>query len=178
MSCNIKLAVNESSQLSVSLVVLACRAAHLCLLDKTCSTLPRENTLSLFLFFFSFSLQCFLFYFVSSLSVIHFVYLSHFLLSSQHFITFYLVYFYLQKRKVFFKSISAFPPNSSPRCPLQFIFCGSPSFSFSTSLLFPLSLFSCCPFLFCIILGPLCQSFGLQLRHLFVSGVHLFSAPG
>ncbi|KAK1906448.1 A disintegrin and metalloproteinase with thrombospondin motifs 4, partial [Dissostichus eleginoides] len=40
MSCNIKLAVSESSQLSVSLVVLACRAAHLCLLDKTSSTLP------------------------------------------------------------------------------------------------------------------------------------------
>lgn len=46
MSCNIKLAVSESSRLSVSLVVPACRAAHLCLLDKTCSTLPRENTLS------------------------------------------------------------------------------------------------------------------------------------
>lgn len=61
MSCNIKLAVSESSQLSVSLVVPACRAAHLCLLDKTCSTLPRENTLSpslfLPLFFFSFCLS-------------------------------------------------------------------------------------------------------------------------
>lgn len=53
MSCNIKLAVSESSQLSVNLVVLACQAAHLCLLDKTCSILPRENTLSAFLFFLS-----------------------------------------------------------------------------------------------------------------------------
>lgn len=54
MSCNIKLEVSESSQLSVSLVVLACWAAHLCLLDKTCSTLLRENTMSPILFFFPF----------------------------------------------------------------------------------------------------------------------------
>lgn len=65
MSCNIKLAVSKSSQLSVSLVVLACRAAHLCLLDKTCSILPRENTLPSFIFSLSFSLPCFLFHFVS-----------------------------------------------------------------------------------------------------------------
>ncbi len=91
MSCNIKLAVSESSQLSVSLVVLACRAAHLCLLDKTCSTLPKKNTSSPSLFFFSFSLPCFLFHFVSvylydslCLSV------SLFLPVSQHNMAFYL----------------------------------------------------------------------------------------
>lgn len=54
MSCNIKPAVSERSRLSVSSAVLARRAAHLCLLNKTCSTLPRENTLCLvpdFLYF-------------------------------------------------------------------------------------------------------------------------------
>lgn len=58
----------------------------------------------------------------------------------------------------FLKPFSTFPPSSSPRCPVQFIFSGSPL------LVFPLSLFSHRPFLFCIIFsGPLCQSFGLEL---------------
>lgn len=54
MSCNIKPAVGERSRLSVSSAVLARRAAHLCLLNKTCSTLPRESTLCLVLDFLYF----------------------------------------------------------------------------------------------------------------------------
>lgn len=172
MSCNIKLAVSESSQLSVSLVVLACRAAHLCLLDKTCSTLPRDNTLSLFLFFFSFSLQCFLFYFVSSVSIIPFVCLSHFLLSSQHFTTFYLVSFYFQKIKIYFLNPSLpFPPYSlflvalhpASLFPLPFCFScpSSPAVRFDFVLFWDL------------FVSPSVYSCAASLSAVFISSPHL-----
>ena len=95
MSCNIKPEVSESSQLSVSSVVLACRAAHLCLLDKTCSGLPGENTLSPFLFFFSFALPCSLFHF-AFVCFYHSLCLSFslFFPVSQHNIAFYLAFLF------------------------------------------------------------------------------------
>lgn len=107
MSCNIKPAVSESSQLSVSLVVLACRAAHLCLLDKTCSTLPRENTLSpsLFLFLLCFLSLCFSPFLSLPLSV-----LLAFLAQS---------HFFISPLFLFYKSNTA-------RCSVHFIFSGFP----------------------------------------------------
>lgn len=150
VSCNIKLAVSESFLLSVSLVVLACQAAHLCLLDKTCSTLPWENILSPLPFLFlhlppmlSLSLL------FLSFSIIPFVCHAPSPRFSVTFLSF-----------IFFKS-APFPPQLFSLLSCTVYFPGFlPCFSFSIIPFLPLSLPFSCPFLFCIILGPLCQPFG------------------
>lgn len=79
MSGNIKPAVSERTRLSVSSAVLARRAAHLCLLNKTCSTLPRENILCLvpdFLYFVSLTFcQALCLSFAFAFIVFHFAFL-------------------------------------------------------------------------------------------------------
>lgn len=158
MSSNIKLAVSESSQLSVSVVVLACRAAHLCLLDRTSSTLPRENTLSPSLFCFAF------FHFV----LFHF----HHPLCPSFWRFPCATSFFILPLFLFFESNTA-------RCLVHFIFIGVlPCFPLSASLLFSFSTVTHCPFLFCIILGPLWQPLVTNLCHLCGGDVHHFSAPG
>lgn len=151
MSCNIKLAVSESSQLSVSSVVLACRAAHLCLLDKTCCTLSRENTVSLpFLFSLSpwhaFSFTLFL-----SISIIPFVCLSRAYPAQYPFL--------FRLPLLFFKSTAAFPRRSSPLSPAQFIFSGLSS----------LLLFSRHPLVSLLPLLPLSVFYFVLFWDLFVS---------
>lgn len=126
MSCNIKLEVSERSQLSVILVVLACRAAHLCLLDKTSCALPRENTSLRSLYF---SLPFFFTMFLSS-SVNLFVCPSRF--SSLNSKTFWFSYYLLFFKVIILPSYSFVSFFFSPRLLL---------FSFSLTLLSIFSLY-------------------------------------
>lgn len=163
MSCNIKLAVSESSQLSVSLVVLACRAAHLCLLDKTPSTLPRENILSPLLFFFSSSLPCLLFYFVS---FYHSLCLSFFLFSFLNIVSF-LFNFSLSH---FLKSTPTSLPELLSLLSCIVYFSGFlPCFCFSTILLFPSLSFPAVCFDFELFWDLFCHSFEFEAKEAVVS---------
>lgn len=172
MSCNIKLAVSESSQLSVSLVVPACRAAHLCLLDKTLSTLPTENILSPFLSFFSSSFPSLLFHFLLlsiPLSV---------LLSFSPFLSAVSVLFSFSHCHFFFFFNSPLPPlpSSSPHCPAQFIFLAFFSaFAFLLFFCFPSLAFPAVRFDFVLFRDLFCQSFEFKAKEaaVFIFSLHL-----
>lgn len=169
VSCNIKLAVSESSQLSVSLVVLACRAAHLCLLDKTPSTLPRENILSPLLFFFSSSLPCLLFYFVS---FYHSLCLSFFLFPFLNIVSF-LFNFSLSH---FLKSTPTSLPELFSLLSCTVYFSGFlPCFCFSTILLFPSLSFPAVRFDFELFWDLFCHSFEFEAKEavVFIFSLHL-----
>lgn len=169
LSCNIKLAVSESSQLSVSLVVLACRAAHLCLLDKTCSTVPREKISSPCFFLFSCSTPCFLFHFVF-VSFYYYLCLSCSPLpSSQNNITFYLSFLFYFSNPTLFSPQFISPLSST----VYFFWLTSLFLLFYSSFAFHPEHF------YIVLFYDFFASFlSLKLCCLFGGGVHFLSAPG
>lgn len=126
---------------------------------------PRLPPFFLFLSFFLFH---FVFVFLPFL-------LSVFLALPSHNITFYLLLSFIFETHRCLSSLFFSPLSRT----VYFLWLSLPCSSFSAILLFPLSLFSRCPFLFCIILGPLCQSFRvlkprrLSLVAVFISSLHL-----
>lgn len=162
MSCNIKLAVSESSQLSVGLVVLACRAAHLCLLDKTFPALPREHTLSPLLFFLLLSFTLF-----QSISINPFVCLSRSFLAQYVFLFYFSFFFFWVK-----------PNLPAVLCTLFFLNLYTLLLFFCYPFSFPTPSLPRCPFLILYYFGTSLSALRLKPHCLFAGGVHLSSAPG